>query len=180
MIAVTENIILETLQNFLQENVVSKIKLQRPTDDKTYELVNPVVHVGWIPPKLPENLMPEDMIKDIPSIPCIVVGLDGGEDDGTDASMDIRLTFVTYNRGQIKNGKLLPDFDGYKDVINLRTLAREELAKAAVIGKKTTVQQPFAWGMYEEQPYPHWVGWMKFKVTCASMIYVPGILDQYI
>ncbi|WP_024831606.1 hypothetical protein [Ruminiclostridium josui] len=176
----TENIILEVLQKFLQENVASKIKLQKPTEDKSYVLVNPSVHVGWIPPKLPENMRPEEQIKDVPAIPCIVVGTDNGEDDGKSASMDIRLTFVTYNPGLVSKGKLIPNFEGYKDINNLRTLTREQLAKAAVIGGKATVQQPFTWGMYEEQPYPHWMGWLKFKISCASMTYVPGLLDQYI
>lgn len=176
----TENIILETLQVFLQQNVAARIKLQKPTEDKTFELVSPTVHVGWIPPKLPDNMRPEELLQDVPATPCIIVGMDDGEDDGSSASMDIRLTFVTYSRGTIRDGKLMPNFEGYKDVINLRTRAREELAKAAVIGGKTTVQQPFTWGMYEDQPYPHWMGWLRFKLSCVSMNHVPGILDQYI
>ncbi len=176
----TENIILEVLKDFLAENVASKIKLQRPTEDKSYELINPSVHVGWIPPKLPENMKPEELLQEVPATPCIVIGMDDGEDDGNGASMNVRLTFVTYSRGTIKEGKFTPNFEGYKDVINLRTRAREELAKAAVIGGKTTVQQPFTWGMYEEQPYPHWMGWLRFRVSCVSMGYVPNILDQYI
>ncbi len=177
----TENIILEALQKFLQDNVAAGIKLRKPTDGQSvYELVNPSVYVGWISPTLPKDLRPEDLLQSIPETPCILISMDGGEDAGNSASMDIRLTFITYGGEKTIGGRTIPDLEGYKDINNLRTRAREELAKAAVIGQKTVVQQPFTWSMYEEQPYPHWMGWLKFKVSCAFMVRVPDVLNQYI
>lgn len=173
----TDNIILDALKKFLLENVSGKIKLQKPTEvSGKYELVNPSVHIGWIPPKLPENMNLQDQVQDIP---CIVVGMDDGQDDGSDASLSIRLSFVTFSSGTIKDNKLHPNFDGYKDLVNLITLTRMQLAEATVIGGTTVLQHPLKWGMYQDQPYPYWHGWLTFPVSCAVMEYIPGITNQY-
>lgn len=173
----TDNIIIEALQKFLQERVAGKIKLQAPAKDiDTYGLVHPAVHVGWIPPKLPENISPESQVTDIP---CIIVGMDEGEDDGDSASLNIRLSFVTFSEGLMKDGKLYPNYEGYKDLINLIALTRRELSAAVTIGSVTSVQRPFKWGMYKDQPAPYWYGWMTFSVVCAVMGYISGLKEQY-
>lgn len=174
----TGNTILEALQKFLQENVSVKIKLQKPikSDVTTYELINPSVHIGWIPPKLPEGMNPED---EVPDIPCIIVGMDDGNDDGQDAELNIRISFVAYHPGEYENSKFTPSFKGYQDIINLMELTREELAKSGVIEGVTTVQRPFKWGMYQDQPYPYWYGWLTFPVSCAVAQFIPDENEEY-
>lgn len=176
----TNNIILEGLKKFLQNNVSNKIKLQKPNDkDITkHELVHPSVHIGWIPPKLPEDMKP---LEQLPDIPCIIVGMDDGDDDGQEAGLNIRLMYALYNPGKYdETGKYTPNFDGYQDLLNLIDLSKQELAKAAVIEEVTTIQQPFKWGMFQEQPYPYWYGWLTFSVSCAAMEFVPDIAQQYL
>lgn len=181
----TDNIILEGLQKFLQEHVSGKISLQKPIQkvNDPYVLVNPAVHIGWIPPKLPENMTLEETVPNIQTmIPCLIVGMDDGNDDGQEAELNIRITFVTYNPGITNNEKMIPSFVGYQDLLNLITLAREELAKASVIDGITTVQKPFKWGMYQDigATYPYWYGWLTFPVSSAAMEYVPDVAQQYL
>jgi hypothetical protein len=78
------------------------------------------------------------------------------------------------------DGKLIPTFQGYKDLLNLMTLARQELSKVSVIEGITVMQKPFKWGMYQEQPYPYWYGWLTFPVSCAVMEHVESIKEQYL
>jgi hypothetical protein len=175
----TDNTILEKLQKFLAENIAPKIKLQKPNDDNVndYILIHPAVHIGWIPPKLPEVLPAEYT----PDIPCLIVGIDDGEDDGQSASLNIRISFATYSQGIYKEqGKCIPSFEGYKDLLNLITLTRIELTKAAVIEEVTSVERPFKWGIYQDQPYPYWYGWLTFSVTCELLEYVNTIEQQYL
>ncbi|WP_035172457.1 hypothetical protein [Caldanaerobius polysaccharolyticus] len=169
----TDNIILEGLQKYLIDNVSSKIKLQKPNDNiKDYELVHPAVFIGWLPPK---NYLPPGMESEMP---CIVVGLDEGTDDGQDASLNIRISFAVFSPGLYDStGQYTPNFDGYKDLLNLITLTRIELSKSMSIGT-AIIEKPFKWGMYEEQPYPYWYGYLTFSISCATMDYVPTIEEQ--
>lgn len=172
----TDTTILTALQAFLQQYVAPRIQLQKPSEDASaYELVHPAVHIGWIPPK---NFLPEGMESEIP---CMVVGMDDGQDSGEEASLRIRISFVVYNPGTYDmDGKLTPNFQGYQDLLNLITLARQELSRNMVIEGVTSLQKPFKWGMYtEEQPYPYWYGWLTFEASCAVMRYVPTINQQY-
>ncbi len=175
----SDNIVLEVLQKFIHENVASQSKLQKPTDkDMTkYELVNPSVHIGWVPPKLSENMSPDTQV---PDYPCIIIGVDEGDDDGQDAGVNIRMSFALYNLGLYgEDGKITPDYKGYKDLLNLKDATKRELARAAVIGGVTTIQGPFKWGMYQDQPYPYWFGWLSFRALCSSDSFVPDIEEQY-
>jgi hypothetical protein len=174
-------VLLEALQKFLQDNVTSKIKLLKANemDVHEYELVNPQVHIGWIPPK---GFLPEGMEA---AIPCIITGFDEGSDDGVGAGLNIRLSFAVFNPGQhdppdaggIRN--ITPDFQGYRDLLNLMEKARQELIRSRVINGVTTVQYPIKWGMYQDQPYPYWYGWITFDASCAALDYVPTIEEQY-
>jgi hypothetical protein len=175
----TDNVILDALQKFLQENVACNVNLQKPTEDSsTYELINPSVHIGWIPPTLPEGMIMkiEEQVQDIP---CIVVGMDEGEDDGNDAELNIRLSFVVYCNGIYKDGKLYPNFKGYIDLVNFIVLARRKLAQASVIEGVTALRAPYKWGMYKDQPYPYWYGWLTFQASCAVMEQMSTIEKQY-
>lgn len=162
----TDNIILESLQQFLKDNVAGKIKLQKASDSNAsrYELVNPAVHIGWIPPK---GMVPKEM--DV-LLPCLIVGFDQGQDDGSSAEINIRLSAAVYNPGTYDAfGKLTPDFNGYKDLINLIFLTRKALSENPVHKGRLLIQKPFQWGMYQEQPYPYWYGWLTFSAQAAVM-----------
>lgn len=162
--------VLEALQSFLQEKVTPTIRLQKPNDNNVQEylLVNPSVHIGWIPPK---GYLPEGMES---AIPCLIVGLDDGTRDSQDKELSIRISAAVYSPGLHAPdgvGGILytPDFHGYQDLLNLidRTVAK--LEENPVIGKKVTIKDPIQWGMYQqEQPYPYWYGWITFTVGKPS------------
>ncbi|KPU42161.1 hypothetical protein OXPF_39400 [Oxobacter pfennigii] len=174
--------VLEAIQKFLQDNVTSKFKLQQKTNNiNNYALITPSVHIGWIPPKLPEGWTTEEQV---PDIPCAIIGMDEGEDSGDEAGINIRITFVVYSPGlhepkESGGLKFTPDFIGYEDLLNFINRTKLEIARKQIIGI-TTLQGPFKWGMYQEQPYPYWYGWLTFRARTKPSQYVPGIIDQYL
>lgn len=174
----TDNIVLEGLQKFIKENVSPRIKLrsQDQTSNET-QFVHPEVYMGWLPGKFPENFKP---LEQGASIPCMIVDMDRGI-DGDNTAINIRIIFAVYDPGnKDETGKLIPPFEGYKDLLNLITLTREELGRAAVIEGVTTIQRPFRWGMYKEASYPYGYGWLTFPVSCAAINYIPDTAQQYL
>lgn len=172
-----DNVILESLESFCKEHVSPKIKLMVPNDDdiEKYQLMHPNVFVGWIPP--PNQL--EDVPLQLPdgvkkALPAMVIGMDEGEDDGSDAGINIRITFVVYNPGLYpKEGEMLPNFQGYKDLLNLIFICRQQFSSQYLVdGGKTSAQKPFRWGMYLQQPVGYWVGWLTFRATAAILPFI--------
>lgn len=165
----TDSRILEAIKKFLIDNVASKIRLEKPPADGRvdgeYELVNPAVYVGWIPPK---NYLDEYGY----DIPSLLVMEDGGEDNTDEAFLNIRVGIATYDPGQTgQDGRTIPNVKGYKDLLNLITRIRLELSKTAVIGEVTSIQKPIKWGLYEEQKYPYWHGWITFQASAVPINY---------
>ena len=169
-------IALESIQKFLIEQVASKVKLKKANGVNIleYKLVNPQVYIGYVPQSgyLPKEINLE--------LPCIIVAQDRGKDDGSDSFSKIRLSFFVYNPGlQDENKNLTKDFDGYLDLVNLMELTRQELFKHRIINCKTTVNYPIRWGIYREQAYPYWSGWITFRVQPQSAQYMPDIHEEY-
>lgn len=158
--------VLENLKSFLQEKVSPSIKLQKANDKNVheYELVNPAVHVGWIPPK---GYLPDGMEA---VIPCLIVGMDEAVDDMHDEEISIRISAAVYSPGKhepAEDGtiKYTPDFKGYHDLLNLIDRTTAELFRNRIIKNAGTIQPPIKWGMYQqEQPYPYWYGWITFTL----------------
>ncbi len=178
----TELEILETLKAFLQEKVCPQIKLQKPVQGNRvdeYKLTNPAVHIGWIPPDVPDGEDIPDV--DATKIPCLVVGVDEGEIDGCEMALKVRISIAVFNPGTYcENGVLRPDFQGYRDLQNLIALAIMKLVSTAVIDQKVSVDKPVKFGMYKNQPHPMWYGWITFSVKTPTTPYVPGIDEQYL
>lgn len=156
---------LTVIEEFIKNNVVKKIKLQKPNSKNVmdYELVNPNVFIGWLPPKgyLPDQLNSP--------FPCIVVGADGGDDTVEELNYNIKLSFAVYSPGEHipdedNNIQFTPSFQGYKDLLNLIDLTKAELIKATIINEKFKIQDKVKWGMYDEQPYPYWYGYITFTI----------------
>ena len=158
---------LETIKAFLEERVSSRIELQQPNDDNVqeYSLANPNVFKGWIPPN---GYLPAGMES---AIPCLVVGMDEAGDDGEQETTKIRISAVVYSPGLHEpDGEAVtytPDFQGYNDLLNLIDLTTAQLRKNRIINGQLTVELPVKWGMYQEQPYPYWYGWITFDVRTA-------------
>lgn len=173
----SEILSLESLKSFLQEKVTSQIKLKKPNDKNVmdYKLVNPQVHIGWIPPN---GYLPKEIGS---AIPCILVGHDDGEDNGEDASLSIRLSFAIWNPGHKDNsGNLSPDFEGYRDLINFIERTKMEILKYKIINRNVEIMHPLKWGMYEENPYPYWYGWMSFRITLNPIKYLDNGYNEFL
>jgi hypothetical protein len=185
-----DNIILEAVRDFLVQNVSPKIKLQVPYDDDItkYRLMHPNVFIGWLPPPnaLDDAQFDVDGIKK--AIPAMVIGMDEGEDDGNDADIDVRITFITYNPGLYAPAEedpeeivFTPNFQGYRDLLNLIFICRQQLSSAVRIGDgRTSINKPFRWGMYQQQPVGYWAGWLTFRATAVTLPYmgIPGSLFE--
>lgn len=162
--------VLEAVQAFLREKVTPTIKLQKPNDHnvREYSLVNPEVHVGWIPPK---GYLPEGMES---AIPCLIVGMDDASKDSSDKDFNLRISAAVYSPGLHEpdsNGgvKYTPDFQGYRDLINLIDRSLIIFEENPVISGKGTIKEPIKWGVYQqEQPYPYWYGWITLTVEKRS------------
>jgi hypothetical protein len=159
--------VLNEIKDFLKRNVTPNIKLRLPNDkDSTeYTLVNPDVHVGWIPPK--EYLPPGVDF----SVPCIVVGFDDGEDDNINSDYKIRLTVVVYSQlfsphaFATNEQNHYSNFDGYVELLNLIDITKANLRKHTIINNYIKIDSNIQWGMYQEQPLPYWYGYMTFTVS---------------
>lgn len=174
----TDNTILEALESFCWEHISPKIKLLVPNDDdvESYQLMNPNVFIGWVPPPNQLEEVPLQLPDGIKSaIPAVVIGMDEGDDDGSDAGLNIRMTFIVYGPGHYpKEGGVIPNFKGYCDLLNFIFITRQQLSTRYIIeGGKTAAQKPFRWGMYLQQPVPYWVGWLSFRATAAILPYIP-------
>lgn len=170
----TDNIILEAIRDTLITNVASKIKLQVPFDDNIskYELMNPNVFIGWLPPPNQLQDTPQQLLDGVKkAIPCMIVTFDTGDDDGNEAGLNIRISFAVYNPGLIDiDGEFKANSRGYQDLINLIFLVREELSSNPImVNGKTSANKPFKWGMYLDQPQPYWFGYLTFRATAAIL-----------
>lgn len=177
----TDENILESIKEFLQKNVASKFKLEKPPEDgdidKSYDLVNPAVYIGWIPPK--------NFLTDYGhNVPALLIMEDGGDDTGDVANLDIRIGIATYDPGftSKSNEKLntLPNFKGYKDLLNIIQRIRIELSQISVLENATSIQKPISWGMYEEQQYPYWHGWVSFKASTMPLNYQGAGIEKFL
>lgn len=174
----TDNRILEAIKKFIVENVASKIKLEKPSTDGRlegeYALVNPAVYVGWIPPK---NYLDEYGY----DIPSLLIMEDGGEDSTDEAFLNIRIGIATYDPGYTSpEGETTPNVKGYIDLLNLITRIRLELARMAVIEETTSIQKPIKWGLYEEQKYPYWHGWITFQASAVPVNYQDHGIERFL
>jgi hypothetical protein len=161
--------LLNLLKEYLEEMVAPQIQLQKDSsnDVGNYELVNPAIFTGWVPPK---GYLAEEIEH---HIPCIVVGMDDALDDSTNGDFNIRLSFATFSPGEhipSEEGALnyTPSFNGYTDLLNLMDLTKAMLVKETIIKQKMTLEGNIKWGMYQEQPYPYWYGHMTFTVSTKA------------
>lgn len=164
----TENEVLNALVTFIK-SVTSDLRFVKGGDKKELELVPPAVYEGWVPPK---NYLTEYGY----DIPCVVVGMDEGEDDGQSAKLGIRLTFGVYSPGTVNaEGQIIPDAKGYIELLHLMTRVRVSLLSQTFINDKCEVEKPIKWGLFEEQLWPYWHGWMMFDTPLA----VQRLINNY-
>ncbi len=161
--------VLNIISKFLKSNVANQIKLKKPPEDNMvedeYALVNPAVFTEWVPPKNYLDEYGHD-------IPAIIVMVEDGEDNNDYAELTVRIKIVTYDPGETKeDGKMIPNVEGYKDLLNVITKIRRELSQNPIILEKVNVNKPIKWSMDEEQSYPYWTANINFSVSIAPLAF---------
>lgn len=161
--------VLNAIVEFLKSNVAEHLKLKKPPENNQvegqYELVNPAIYKGWVPPK---NYL-EEYGYDVPSI---IVMLDDGLDDSQSAEISIRLKIITYDPGETKeDGTVTPNVSGYVDLLNVITRIRIELSQNPIILEKVNINKPIKWSMDKEQSYPYWSADLSFNVSSAPLAF---------
>ncbi len=169
-----DNDVLEAIAKFLKEKVCPKIKLkkvpQKNLVEGTYELVNPAVYIGWIPPKNFKNEYGYE-------VPSFIVMLDEGTDDYTEAVLAIRIKIITYDPGVLEvNGDITPNAKGYKDLLNSIAKVRMLISENPIISEKISINKPMKWDMDEEQAYPYWSANINFNVDIPPIEIMNGFL----
>lgn len=166
---VTPMATLDALKKFFEDHIASQVLLKKDfeTEEITTpdELVHPIVEIQFLPPK--NWLPPDDYI-----IPSITLMVDEGSDDYDSASVKIRAVFAVFSPGiksidPVSDEEIFtPDYQGYRDILNLIERTRQELLKASVIPNAGEVMKPFSWQMYaEEDTYPRYFAFATFGVS---------------
>jgi len=143
---------LDAVELFIKENVVSGLKLKTPKG----EYVEPNVFKGVLPFK---HSLPDDK-KEL--VPCILVGMGKGRDNDDDGDINIKLTIVTFDSGFNDGESEVQDMNGYTDLLIVIQRLRASLLGSVDVGGLGEVQRPYDFGMYEEQSYPFWYGYSMF------------------
>ncbi|MEG0693348.1 MAG: hypothetical protein RR444_09750 [Oscillospiraceae bacterium] len=157
--------LLEKLKSILQREVCDKIELRESDDDNEgYRVVNPSCFIGWIPP---DNQMMQfgESLQKQKSIPCLVVGMEKAVDVGEHEEVDIKLNFAVYSPGEVdQSGVLNVNFEGYVSLLNFIDKTKAFLIKDSFNLDCMIINSEIESGVFEEQAYPIWLGYMKFKV----------------
>lgn len=160
------------IRDFLQSKVSPLISLWRPAADNridgSYQVQNPAVHIGWVPMADPEQPPPELASA---AFPCIIVGLDDTTLNTSDPStIGFRLSFAVYRPGDKLDVDVDPALNtqGYLDLVNLMDLTIRELFVNHYPGLD---RDGVKCGLYPQQPYPFWYGWLTFTVSTAPQNY---------
>lgn len=154
---------INTLTDFITENVATKIKLQREFTEENREIsfVNPIVIPGFMPHT---NFLPYAF-----QTPYILVSVDEGIDDTSDSSVAVRIVFGVFGGGFYKDefgiDTSLPDMQGYKDLLNIIEKTRNCLTQNQVLNNGVSIRYPLKYGIYETDIYPYFYGYIKFEVA---------------
>ena len=148
---------LRSLKEFIENEVASKIKLQKELSDPV-EYVNPYVSIITLPHK---NFMPVNF-----QVPHILIGIENGTSDTDEHILRVRIACATYG-GDVafQEQNNIPDEKGYLDLLTLLERIKLKLIDATIIGKDCVVERPVTYGIYDEQlTYPYWYGYLQFVI----------------
>jgi hypothetical protein len=88
------------------------------------------------------------------------------------------ILFGVYGPGEYKDGKLINDGSGYRDVWNLIERTRQALFVARVIDNRYRIVEDFFEAeMLDEQVYPYWEGYCKVKFHVLFPLPKPSVDD---
>ncbi|WP_312117946.1 hypothetical protein [Brevibacillus reuszeri] len=143
----TPVLLMRSLKTFLEE-VVENVELTSPKG----VLTKPQVFLEQLPQKSASS-QEEDF-------PFIIVRAMGGEDRTDGASASINLLVGTHSK----------DDDGFMDVMNIIEDVRQALLKNRIVGGSFRLELPLKWKLFEEQPWPGWIGEINTLWTIPTVI----------
>ncbi len=159
---------LELIADWLKENVCPHLQYKRPNDDNNdgtynYQLVNPDVHIMYIPPK---DILPEKKY----AAPSILVQYDNNKNFPKERKglINIRLGFSIWNPGLHTQDKYERNAEGYRDVLNFVQYVEDALIKEELIGPiRIRLEDGIETGPIKEQGviadfYPYWFAYLTF------------------
>jgi len=157
----------DAICDFLQKEVAQKLKLKARTikedGDESFTFKNPqIVRNGWIMPKSIDG-----DILDADEFPFIIPRIDKVENVNEQriSLVILEVYFGVYDPGVYdKDGKLVNDGSGYRDLWNLIEATRQAFFEHLTIDNKYRLKEDFFEAeMIPEQIYPYWEGWLKAK-----------------
>lgn len=111
----------------------------------------PRVVEGWLPPK---------GSSDEPDFPYVIVRLCEGEDNDERGRVTIKIIVGTYSE----------EIEGWKDAGNIIMRIRNTLLITRTLNNRYRLELPLNWKLFEEQPYPEWIGEITTSWTIALPI----------
>ncbi|AJK27735.1 hypothetical protein ABNB59_19670 [Paenibacillus larvae] len=122
------------------------------------------IHLGWLPQTKapsPGSGPAKQPDSDFPYL--IIRALDGVEEEDN-GKVTIRMLV----------GVQAKEENGYVEILSLIEKTKQALLKTGIIGGKFEIERPVKWKLFEEQPYPEWVGEILTTWT------VPAILREVV
>ncbi|MGG1638226.1 hypothetical protein [Paenibacillus sp. NRS-1760] len=101
----------------------------------------PQVFEFVLPQKTHQNMNAEDY-------PFVIVRVINGEDQEDQHKVTVNLIFGTKSEQEA----------GFQDVLNLMERVRVAFRKRRTLDNQFRVELPYKWTLFEDQPYPEWIG----------------------
>ncbi|KAA8750100.1 hypothetical protein [Paenibacillus sp. UASWS1643] len=164
------------LLDYMKERLIELTRDMQIGDNKKA----PNVHIGYLPQKIsgpkeqpPDPAVPvtitgvnknnqvldKELTKDVfPFIIIRATGVDDSEydqDGQAQADIPVKILIATYSY----------DEDGYRDVMHLAQVIRQNFITTGTMGAAADLQRPVSFVLHEEQAYPYWSG--EFMTTWA-------------
>lgn len=159
---------LETLKRLLEQQVATAIRLKKPFPDDVvrFELVAPVVTIGWPPRQLSGSEAQR-------CIPGIAIGLaEPVSDDGNELLLPIDLAVIVYNAGSVlPDGKIRLDDSGLHDLLDLMDIITRVLRQTDIIDGCLTLAEPtIKWQPVNEPVGDYWLGNILFTLSATPIV----------
>lgn len=154
--------LLEKMQEILQKEVCDKVELRESADSSSeYKIVHPICFIGYKPP----DMGIDELFNGQNSIPCLIIGVGKATDNGENSELAIEMFFAVDSPGVLDdNKKFTPNFEGYINLLNFIDKTKAFLLRDSFNFDFMIINSEIESGMCEEQAYPLWFGYLKFKI----------------
>ena len=159
---------LEVIAEWLKDEVCPNLTYKKPDDNKNdgsynYSLVNPDVHIMYIPSK---DILPENKY----AAPSVLVQYDNEKlyPKRNQGLINIKLGFSIWNPGYHTPDNYQRNTEGFRDVMNFCQYVEDKLINTELIGPlRICLEDGIESGPLKEQGiiadyYPYWFAYLTF------------------